>query len=100
MSEIQRVSSNVVFRQICFERKLIGMSLAAVMAAAYFAFILTIAFEPQQLAKPINADSVISWGILVGIGLLCFGFLLTAAYVVFANTRLDRLTAKFHEEVR
>lgn len=99
MSETHKYTSNPTFRQICFERNLVGMSLAVVMAAAYFTFILTVAFRPQALAVPIHAGSVVSWGVLVGVGLLCFGFLLTAIYVIFANTRLDRLTGQFKREV-
>ncbi|PKA39511.1 DUF485 domain-containing protein [Rhizobium sullae] len=100
MSRIQNLSRNLTFRRLCFERNLVGLSLAALMAMTYFAFILTVAFEPEVLGMPIHANSVISWGVLIGVGILCFGFALTAVYVVFANTRLDRLTHRFHEEVR
>lgn len=100
MPTIEHLTSSPTFRRLCFERNLAGMSLAGLMAIAYFAFILTVAFRPGMLGTPIHQGSVISWGVLVGVGILCFGFLLTAIYVVFANIRLDSLTERFEKEVR
>ncbi|MFE1599796.1 DUF485 domain-containing protein [Methylobacterium sp. ID0610] len=95
-----RISSHPAYRRLCFERSCLGGSLAVVMAAAYFAYILTVAFRPDLLGTPIRNGSVATWGILVGAALLGFGFVLTAIYVLVANTRLDGLSRRLQEDLR
>ncbi len=95
-----RISHHPTFRKLAFERSCLGRGLAATMAAAYFAYILTIAFHPATLGVPIRDGSVLTWGLVVGAALLSFGFLLTTIYVLVANTRLDMLSRRLQEEVR
>jgi uncharacterized membrane protein (DUF485 family) len=59
------------------------------MLAAYFAFILLIAFAPGVLGTPILAGHPTTWGILVGLGMLVFTFGLVGIYVYRANTVYD-----------
>jgi uncharacterized membrane protein (DUF485 family) len=42
----------------------------------------------------------VTWGIVVGAALLSFGFVLTAIYVLVANTRLDALSRHLQEAVQ
>ncbi|MGH1569547.1 DUF485 domain-containing protein [Methylobacterium sp. P31] len=95
-----RISNHPVYRRLCFERSCLGASLAVVMSGAYFAYILTVAFRPDLLGTPVRAGSVVTWGILVGAALLSCGFVLTAIYVLVANTRLDGLSRRLQEELR
>ncbi len=97
--DIERISGHQIFRRLCFERRCLGLGLATAMAAAYFAYILTIAFRPALLGAPVRDGSVITWGIVVGVALLVLGFLLTAIYVVVANTRLDDLSRRLQEDL-
>jgi uncharacterized membrane protein (DUF485 family) len=97
---IENITENQIFKQITFERSCLGYGLAAAMATAYFAFILTIAFQPSALAAKMSGGSVISVGIMAGVGLMAFAFLLTAIYVAVANIRLDVLGSKLREEVQ
>jgi uncharacterized membrane protein (DUF485 family) len=97
---IENITENKIFKQITFERSCLGYGLATAMALAYFAFILTIAFQPSALAAKMSGGSVISVGIVVGVGLMAFAFLLTAIYVAVANMRLDPLGGKLREKMR
>ncbi|ACL58089.1 DUF485 domain-containing protein [Methylobacterium nodulans] len=98
--EIERIEGHPVFRRLAFERGCLGLVLAAAMAGTYFSYILTIAFRPALLAVPVTDDSVITWGIIAGAALLSFGFVLTAVYVLVANTRLDALSRRLEEDLR
>jgi hypothetical protein len=40
------------------------------MAAAYFSYILTIAFWPRLLGLPLWNGTVVTWGFLIGVGLI------------------------------
>ncbi|ACA18276.1 protein of unknown function DUF485 [Methylobacterium sp. 4-46] len=98
--EIERIAGHPAFRRLAFERGCLGLGLAAAMAGAYFTYILTIAFRPALLGLPVAEGSAISWGIVAGVGLLGLGFLLTAIYVLVANTRLDALSRRLQEDLR
>lgn len=98
--DIEHISCHPTFRRLAFERRCLGVGLAVTMATAYFAYILTIAFAPAALGAPIANGSILTWGVVVGVALLSFGFLLTATYVVVANTRLDTLSRQLREDVR
>lgn len=56
----------------------------------YFALILLIAFTPDTLGKPAG-DGVTSIGILLGLGIILFCFLVTGIYVWYANRVLEPL---------
>lgn len=100
MSTLDHVASHPIFKQLALERSRLGTGLATVLAFTYFAYILTIAFRPSTLGVPLHDDTVITWGVVVGAGLLCFGFILTAVYVVFANSRLDDLSRRLREDLQ
>jgi uncharacterized membrane protein (DUF485 family) len=74
--------------------------MAGILAIAYFSFILLVAFDPAYLAIPIREGSVISRGVVAGVGLLFLGFVLTAFYVVVSNLRLDPINSRLHSEVQ
>ncbi|WP_232629948.1 DUF485 domain-containing protein [Methylobacterium sp. Leaf118] len=95
-----RIARHPIFRRLCFERRCLGVVLAATMAAAYFAYILTIAFRPDLLGRPVQDGAILTWGIVAGVALLGLGFGLTVIYVAFANTRLDGLSRRLREVLR
>lgn len=65
--------------------------------AAYIAFILAVAFAPAALGKPIMEGSVISVGILFGLGLIIFNFVITLIYVRGANRDIEPLIARVQQ---
>jgi len=73
--------------------------MAIVMLTIYYAFIMTIAFAPQVLGRPISDTSVITIGIPIGLGVIVIAFLLTGIYVYRANTVFDRMNAELKKEV-
>jgi uncharacterized membrane protein (DUF485 family) len=95
----ERIAGHALFRRLSFERRCLGGVLAVIMAAVYFAYILTIAFCPSLLSLPVSENAVVTWGVVVGAALLSFGFLLTAIYVVVANTRFDALSRRLQEDL-
>ncbi|NEU97107.1 DUF485 domain-containing protein [Bradyrhizobium uaiense] len=98
--DLQAIQDNSAFRQLASERARLGVGMSIVMATAYFAYILTIAFWPRLLGHPLWSGTVITWGILIGVGLIALGFLLTALYVRRANSRFDRLNQLLLEDYR
>jgi uncharacterized membrane protein (DUF485 family) len=72
-------------------RKNIVWPLSIATIVAYFALILTIAFAPASLGNPITGG-VTSVGIVLGIGIIFFCFVITGIYVYYANHVLEPLT--------
>jgi uncharacterized membrane protein (DUF485 family) len=98
MSELERLSAHPAFRKLARQRAILGWGLAGVMTAAYFAFILCVAFRPGLLGAPIADGWTTSFGVVAGIGVIAFGFVLTATYVLVANARFDALGRILQEE--
>jgi uncharacterized membrane protein (DUF485 family) len=72
-------------------RKKIMWPLSLAVIAAYFALILTIAFEPTALGNPIG-DGVTSIGMVLGLSVIVFCMIITGIYVYYANRVLEPLT--------
>lgn len=69
----------------------IGWLLSLSVIIVYFALILTIAFAPASLGAPIGSG-VTSIGIVLGLGVIFFCFLVTGYYVHYANTKIEPLS--------
>lgn len=72
-------------------RKRIMWPLSLATIVAYFALILTIAFDPASLGNPIG-DGVTSIGMVLGLGVILFCMVITGIYVYYANRVLEPLT--------
>ncbi len=72
-------------------RKKIMWPLSLATIIAYFALILTIAFDPASLGNPIG-DGVTSIGMVLGLGVILFCMVITGIYVYYANRVLEPLT--------
>ncbi|MDR7091001.1 DUF485 domain-containing protein [Cellvibrio fibrivorans] len=72
-------------------RKKIMWPLSLATIVAYFALILTIAFNPTALGNPIG-DGVTSIGMVLGLGVILFCMVITGIYVYYANRVLEPLT--------
>ena len=82
------------FRALVRSRRTFSWTLTVIMLAVYFAFILTLAFEPALLGRPVTQGYPTTWGIPIGFGMFVFTFALVALYVVRANTTYDRAVSQ------
>src|ERR1700688_1926975 len=96
----QQIQDLPAFKQLANERTRFGVGMSIGMATAYFSYILTIAFWPRLLGLPLWNGTVITWGFLVGVGLIALGFVLTAAYVRRADSRFGHLRPLLLAEVQ
>ena len=88
----RRVASHASFKTLVRERFALRLILSAIVILTYFSFILLVAFSPSSLATPVTANSVVSVGIALGVGLILLSVVLTAIYVWRANQRFEVLT--------
>lgn len=85
------IRANENFHSLVRQKTRLSWTLTAIILIAYFGFILTIAFYPEILGRPISDGSVITWGLPVGIGIILLTFIITGIYVYRANTLFDSL---------
>ncbi|MFZ6049183.1 DUF485 domain-containing protein [Pseudomonas sp. CR3202] len=99
-STYKRIQENPRFQELVSKRERFAWILSAIMLGLYLAFILLIAFEPQVLGTRINAESPITWGIPIGVGLILSAFVLTGIYVRRANGEFDRMNQEILKEAQ
>lgn len=96
----RRIQASPHFQELVSKRERFAWILSAIMLGLYVAFILLIAFEPQLLGSRISADSPITWGIPLGVGLIVSAFVLTGVYVQRANGEFDSMNQAILDEVQ
>lgn len=89
---VDRIVQSPQFRQLVAERTRFGWTLTVLMLVVYFGFIGLIAFDKSLLAVKIGPTS--SLGLVLGVFVIVFAFILTGLYVARANTRYDALSAE------
>ena len=98
--QVETIKSDPNFQELVTKRSKFAWTLTAAMLVVYFAFILTIAFDPSALGTPLGDDTVTTVGIPVGMAIIVFAFVLTGIYVRRANSEFDALTAKIKEKAK
>jgi len=86
-----------MLRKVVARRWRVGAVLTAVMMAAYFGFILLVAFA-KPFVGTLLADGQVSVGIVIGASVIALAPVLTAIYVRWANRRYDPAIAALREK--
>jgi len=97
---VDKIKANPDYQKLLKARSGFALKLTIAMLVVYFAFILTIAFDPALLGTPLSADAVTTVGIPVGIAVIIFAFILTGIYTKRANGEFDDLTKKIKNAVK
>ena len=84
-----RVFADPEFQALQRRRSRMSWTLAALMFGAFVIYINVIAFRPQWFAYTLGPNTVITWGVPVGVGLILLGFVLTGYYVWSTNRVFD-----------
>jgi uncharacterized membrane protein (DUF485 family) len=87
------------YRELIHKRHRVATPLTILILVAYFAFILMVAYTPHILAMPIVAGGVTTVGIVFGLGLILITFGITAFFVWYANSRLEKLLHIIQQKV-
>jgi len=95
-----QIHADARFVELVDMRSRYNWTMAIIMMAIYFAFILLIAFNPALLATKIAAGSMISVGILAGFLIILIAIGMTGMYIMRANKEFDRLTAELREHMQ
>lgn len=97
---VEKIKSDPNYHELVSKRSSFSIKLTIAMLVVYFAFILTIAFEPSLLGAKISADSVTTIGIPIGMAVIIFAFVLTGIYTKRANSEFDDLSNKIKNSIK
>ena len=96
-SMLERIAADPNYQELRSKRLRFGWLLTIAMLVVYYGFIAIIAFDKALLAKRIGSG-VTTWGIPVGFGVILFTIVITAIYVMRANSEYDDLTDRIKRE--
>ncbi|OIQ85540.1 inner membrane protein YjcH [mine drainage metagenome] len=96
----RRIGRNPKYAELVRRRARFAWGLAALVAAAYLAFIGLAAWAPALLARPLLPGGSLSLGLGLGVGVILWSVALTGIYVRRANAVFDPLIHALIEESR
>jgi uncharacterized membrane protein (DUF485 family) len=97
---LDRVTSNPKFHEFIAMRSRYGIIMSIISAAAYYGFILLVAYDKEFLAAKLGAGMTTSVGVPMGVGVIVFTILLTWIYVRRANTEFDTTNENIIKEAQ
>ena len=86
---LDRVTANPKFHEFVAMRSRYSIIMTIISAAAYYGFILLVAFEGPWLGTKIGPGMTTSIGVPIGVGVIVFTIILTWIYVRRANGEFD-----------
>jgi cation/acetate symporter len=84
--------NNPKFQELVRRRGRFAWTLATIVLALFYGYVLTIAFNPTALGRPVAEGSMLTVGVAVEAFLFIFFWVLTAFYVMRANSEFDAMT--------
>ncbi|QKV58642.1 MAG: DUF485 domain-containing protein [Dechloromonas sp.] len=96
---LDRITKNPKFLEFVAMRSRYGIIMSIISAAAYYGFILLVAFDKELLATKIGSG-VMTLGVPLGVGVIVFTILLTWIYVRRANGEFDAINEAIIKEAQ
>jgi cation/acetate symporter len=92
-----RIRKNPKFKELVSKRERLAWTLTGIVLVLFFGLFMTVAFNPAVLAIRLG-DSFVTTGLLIGLAQFILFWVLTAFYVVRANSEFDALTEELLRE--
>ena len=86
------------FKDLAARKNRISLLLTGVTLVVYYGFILLIAFKRDLFAA--KSIGNVTFGILLGIGVILSCWLLTGIYIRWANQKYDSMVARLQEKAK
>ncbi len=85
------------FKQLVKKRWSFSLIMSALMLFVYFGFLITIAFNKAIFAIKIQQN--LTLGIVLGLGIIVFAWLMTGVYVKWANSSYDKTVEELKNQL-
>lgn len=97
---LDRITANPKFLEFVAMRSTYSIIMAIISAAAYYGFILLVAYNKEFLAAKAGVGMTMSVGVPIGVGVILFTIVLTWIYVRRANTEFDAINEAIIKEAQ
>lgn len=87
------------FKKLVSKRWSVSLVLLAGVFIVYYGYIMLIAYNHEFMASKINPAGVTTWGIPLGVATIVLAWVLTMAYVLWANTSYDNEVKRLREQM-
>ena len=88
----EHMRTNPKFHELVTRRGRFAWTLAIIVLTMFYGYVLTIAFNPTALGRPVAEGSMLTVGVAVELFMFIFFWVLTAVYVRRANNEFDAMT--------
>ena len=95
--DYQKVAESEDFRQLQRNHRRFVFPLAVIFLIWYFVYVLLAAYAHDFMATPVFGS--VNVGLLFGLGQFVTTFIITMAYVAYANRKLDPVAEKIRGEL-
>lgn len=96
---VQRIKNNSKYQELVKKRSGFAVKLAIFVLVMFYAYILTIAFNPTILGMK-TGDGVMTIAFPVAAAIIIISFMTTLVYVKRANGEFEDLTNEVKEDVK
>ncbi len=96
---VERIKANPNYQELVKKRNGFALKLSIFVLAMFYAFILTIAFNPTVLGIK-TGDGVMTVAFPIAAAIIIISFFTTLIYVKRANGEFEELTEKVREDVK
>ncbi|MEO2065382.1 MAG: DUF485 domain-containing protein, partial [Desulfurobacteriaceae bacterium] len=96
--ELLQILRDPEFQELIRKVTFVSLVFTAIMLIVYYSFILMLAYAKDFLSTPICEGCATNYGIVIGIGIIVFSWLLTGAYIWWANSNYDPVVKRLREK--
>lgn len=93
----EKIINSIEFKRLVKAKKVVSLTLATAELIIYFGFIWLIACKKEFIIQKISGD--INLGIIFGVGVILFSWVLTGIYVIWANKIYDEKVTDIKERI-
>ena len=90
----ERIRRNPKFDQLVARRTRFAGILSLIVLVIFYGFVMVVAFNPSVIGERVAEGSTLTVGVLSGLFMFVFFWVLTAVYVRRANSEFDDLTTE------
>ncbi|MEN9475649.1 MAG: hypothetical protein RIS48_2371 [Pseudomonadota bacterium] len=94
----EKMRNNPKFHQLVQKRTRFAWTLSLITLAAFYGFVMLVAFQPGTIGLALSAGSQYTVGVVLELSMFIVFWLMTWAYVRRANGEFDALTQEIVRE--
>lgn len=87
------------FKQLVTARHRVSLSLTLIIILGYGTYVLGMSFASDFMARPLQSNSSITYGLLIAVLVICNGMISSGLYIWWANRKFDTLKQEFLDDV-